>query len=80
MGYYNTFVVKIWCDDHDEMIRGHIQHVSSQEYAHFSSQENMRDFILGHIGLPPSDSVTQNKVRGRPSFLTETMGDTIQNE
>ena len=80
MGYYNTFVVKIWCDDHGEMVRGHIQHVSSQEYAHFSSLENMTDLLVSHLGSPSSNSVTQDKAQGRLSLLTESIGDIGQDE
>jgi len=61
VGHYNTFVVKIWCDDCGDMIRGHIQHVSSQEYGHFSSLNNMTDFVVGHLGHPPSNPVTHNQ-------------------
>ena len=80
MGHYNTFVVKIWCDDYGDMIRGHIQHVSSQEYAHFSGLKNMTDFVVSHLDPPPSNSVTQNKARGELSFLTESIGDIGQDE
>lgn len=80
MGYYNTFVVKIWCDDHEEMIRGHTQHVSSQEHAYFSSLENLSDFIASHLGPPPNDSVTQNNRQGGLSLLVEGIGDIGQDE
>ena len=80
MGHYNTFVVKIWCDDYGDMIRGHIQHASSQEYAHFSSLKNMTDFVVSHLVPPPSNSVPQNKVRGGLSLLTKSIGDIGQDE
>jgi len=80
VGHYNTFVVKIWCDDYGDMIRGHIQHVSSQEYAHFSSLKNMTPFVVSHLGPPPSNSVTQNKARGGLSLLTKSIGDISQDE
>ena len=80
MGHYNSFVVRLWCDAYGDMIRGHIQYVSSQEYDHFSSLKNMTDFAVSHLGLPPSNSVTQNKARGGLSFLTKSIGDIGQDE
>jgi len=61
-GYYNTFVVKIWCDE--GKMRGHIQHVSTQEHTYFLSLANMTSFIASHLGPPPNDSVMQDKTQG----------------
>ena len=58
MGYYNTFVVKIWCNDYGEMIRGYVQHVSSQEQSYFLNNESMNDFIMGHLAPPSDDTPT----------------------
>jgi hypothetical protein len=80
VGHYNTFVVKIWCDDYGDMIRGHIQHVSSQQYDYFSSLNNMTDFIVSRLGPPPNNPVIQNKARGGLSFLTKSIGDIGQDE
>jgi len=80
VGYYIPFVVKNCGDDYGDMRRGHIQHVSSQEYGHFSSLNNMTDFVVSHLGLPPSNSVTQNKARGGLSLLTKSIGDIGQDE
>ena len=79
-GYYNTFVVKIWSDEAEEIIRGHIQHVSTQEEAYFLSLENMTDFIVSHLGPPPHDSITQDKTRGEAVFLIEDLGDIGKDE
>ncbi len=79
MGYYNTFVVKIWCDDGGEMIRGHIQHVSTQEYMYFPSPENMTDFIVSHLSHSPKNPVTRDKMQGGLPFLVEGIGDINQN-
>lgn len=54
MGYYSTFVVKVWCDDHGEMVRGHIQHVNTQEATHVLSLRRVADFILDHLSPPPN--------------------------
>lgn len=80
MGYYNTFVVKIWCDDHGEMVRGHVQHVSSQEHTYFPSLENMTDFVVSHLGSAPSNLTAQNKRRSRLSLLAESLGELGQDE
>ena len=69
MGYYNTFVVKIWCHASGEMTRGHIQHVSSQELIHFLNLETMTDFIKDHLapeGAPSGVGVVYEE-RGETS-------------
>jgi hypothetical protein len=53
VGYYNTFVVKIWSDTCGQMTRGHIQHVRSQELVHFRNMTSLTDFIMNHL-MPPS--------------------------
>ena len=80
VGYYNTFVVKIWCDDHGEMVRGHVQHVSSQEHTYFSSLENMTGFVVSHLGSAPSNLAVRDKRRSRLSLLAENLGEMGQDE
>ncbi len=74
-GYYNTFVVKIWCDEDEGIMRGYVQHVSSQEQTYFLSLENMTDFIVSHLGPPANDSVIQDEVQCGLPFLAEGIGD-----
>lgn len=74
-GYYNTFVVKIWRDEAEGIMRGHIQHVTTQEYAYFLSLENMTNFIVSHLGPPPSDLGTQDKIEGEATLLAKDFGD-----
>lgn len=57
-GYYNSFVVKIWRDK--GAMRGHIQHVSSQEHIYFLNLDDMADFIRSHLG-PPRESVIEHQ-------------------
>ena len=52
VGYYNSFIVKIWTDEHEGKVRGHILHVGSQESAHFLKLDKMLDFIMGHLTPP----------------------------
>lgn len=62
MGYYNTFVVKIWCDNCGQMVRGRVQHVHSQELLHFLDTKNMTDFMLQHLSPPTGEPAAS----GRP--------------
>jgi len=50
-GKYYTFIVRI----HDESggkFRGQIQHIRTQEEAHFENFKDMKAFMVKHIGLP----------------------------
>lgn len=49
MGHYNSFVVKVWTEDGDNLIRGHIQHVGTEEDMYFFKWEKVVDFIQAHI-------------------------------
>ena len=80
MGHYSTFVVKIWCDDCGDMIRGHIQHVSSREHTYFLSLDSIVNFVVSHLGPPHNNSVTQGKAQGGLSLLTEGIGHIGQDE
>ena len=75
MGYYNTFVVKIWRDEAEGTMRGHIQHVSTQEHTYFLSLEDMTGFIRNHLDPPPNSFLTQSKTLGELAFLGEDFGD-----
>ncbi len=75
MGYYNTFVVKIWCTDCGEMIRGHIQHVGSQEYAYFLNNQNMTDFMASHLTPSPSELSGGGKPGDGSKVFSDYLGD-----
>ena len=49
MGYYNSFVVKIWTEDGQNLTRGSIQHVGTQESIYFADWEKVLDFISKHL-------------------------------
>jgi hypothetical protein len=74
VGYYNTFVVRIWCDDEGELTRGYIQHVSTDEHTYFLDIQDVNAFILDHLG-PPSNSITEEERRGGLPLLAEGIGD-----
>ena len=74
MEYYSTFVVKVWCDDHGEMVRGHIQHVNTQEAAHVLSLGRVADFIMSHLSPPLNSAVDRDGVLGESSLMSEGVG------
>ncbi len=49
MGYYSSFVVKIWVAEDGRMSRGHIQHVGTRETVHFVTVDKMVEFVMGHL-------------------------------
>jgi hypothetical protein len=49
MGYYNSFVVKIWTEDGQNLARGYIQHVGTQESTYFADWKKMANFMLSHL-------------------------------
>ena len=78
MGYYTTFVVKIWCDDSRKLNRGYVQHVSSQEQRHFLDMDDLTDFILGHLVPPAYNSEIGDQTVGK--YVTdENLGDILEN-
>ncbi len=54
MGYYSSFVVKLWVHDDRRMIKGHVQHVGTQESRHFLTFDKMVEFMLDHLDPPPN--------------------------
>ena len=50
MGYYNSFLVRVWTEDGKSIVRGHIQHVGSRESMHFRTIHKMAGFIMDHLG------------------------------
>ena len=50
MGHYNSFLVRVWTEDGENIVRGYIQHVGSQENMHFRNLEKMVGFMLNHLG------------------------------
>jgi hypothetical protein len=48
-GVRDTFVVRIWSNEGDDQLRGHIQHVSSRKRAYFATREHLMRFIQDHL-------------------------------
>lgn len=76
MGYYNTFVVRIWCNDSDELSRGEVQHVTTKQQRYFLDIADMTDFILSHLKPPTHDSGTGNPILGEQK-LAENIRDIL---
>ena len=55
MGHYDSFVARVWIDDAEDIIRGYIQHVGTQETMHFYDLDKINEFILSHIHLQSDD-------------------------
>ncbi|MER3459203.1 MAG: hypothetical protein C4309_11780 [Chloroflexota bacterium] len=51
MGYYNSFIIRIWSDEQGRL-RGRIEHVASQDYLIFSDLRKVVKFIRSHLGVP----------------------------
>ena len=49
MGHYNSFLVRIWTDKGQNLVRGHIQHVGTEEVVHFMDWNKMVDFMTDHL-------------------------------
>ena len=49
MGHYNSFLVRVWTEDGENVVRGYIQHVGSREDTHFRDWEKMVGFMLDHL-------------------------------
>ena len=64
MGYYNTFVVKIWCDTCGQTTRGHVRHVGSQALVHFRDMAGLSDFVLAHLEPPSAEPVASESLPG----------------
>ena len=62
MGYYSSFVVKVWVDDDLKMRRGYVQHVGTQETKHFLSFDKMVEFMFDHLN--PSQNHTAESKEG----------------
>ena len=69
MGYYSSFVVKIWVNDGNSegMLRGHIQHVGSRENVHFLNLDKMLEFIMGHLNSTANDVAAPSNKANRHS-------------
>ena len=67
MGHYNSFLVKIWSDDKEKLVRGQIQHVGSRDIVYFRTWKKMVGFVTERLGLngePHTDTEAGSKTHG----------------
>ncbi len=50
-GHYSTFVVKLWCDECGQLVRGQIEHATTQDHAYFVKLEDMNTLITKYLKL-----------------------------
>lgn len=80
VGYYNSFVIKIWCSDDQELIRGYIQHVGTKDQTYFLYLGKIEDFITRHLEPPANDSLVADKAPDGRTLLAGEFGDIFQDE
>jgi len=49
VGNYNSFLVRIWNGEDENILRGYIQHVGSREIIYFANWDKMVSFIMSHL-------------------------------
>jgi hypothetical protein len=74
MGQYNSFLIKVWAEDGDTLVRGHIQHVGTEDVAHFSNWEKMVEFILSHLNW----QINHDTGEGVEESPSELKGDEVR--
>jgi hypothetical protein len=58
MGYYSSFVVRIWISDGPKIIRGQVQHVDTDESMYFLEPDAMLSFMFNHLD-PAKNNLAQ---------------------
>lgn len=61
MGHYNSFLVRIWSDKGQNLVRGYVQHVGTEEGAHFMDWNKMVDFMTNHLDWRITETKTSEK-------------------
>lgn len=69
MGYYNTFIVRIWTDDGLSLSRGHVKHVGTRDCIWFTYLEQMNEFVADHLTPPTRLYQDMDKGVGERRFL-----------
>jgi hypothetical protein len=78
LGQYQTFVVRLWTDEAEDSLRGHVQHVGSRRGIYFRDVEKMLQFINEHlqpVALPVSSHVDTEVVDGELESPTPEGGE-----
>ena len=61
MGHYNSFLIRIWTDNGQNLVRGYIQHVGTEEVVHFMDWNKMVDFMTDHLDWHIIENRTADK-------------------
>lgn len=74
MGYYNSFVVRIWSDGQGRL-RGKIEHVASHESLVFLEPERIVGFIRSHLNPPPGGAAytADGQAQGEENSIDGTL-------
>ena len=72
MGFYSSFVVRIWVDKDGRFSKGHVQHVASKEERHFLDWANMLAFVADHIDSHSSGRPKSHDIRGEDKYSRRT--------
>lgn len=59
MGFYSSFVVKLWLNDDGKMVWGQIKHVDTQESVYFRSTDRILLFLEKHL-IPPANGFAED--------------------
>ena len=62
MGNYNSFLVRVWTEDGENLLRGYVQHVGTEEDMYFLKCEKMVDFVLTHINWHVNHQMYEDEV------------------
>ena len=79
MGFYNSFVVRIWSREAGKLNRGYIQHVGTQEQRYFLDIRDLEDFVLNHLA-PMTDYSTMSTQTSGTQAPTDDFGGIFQDE
>ena len=64
MGHYNSFLLRVWTGEHNDEVRGSVQHVGTQESIYFTSWGKMVDFVNNHLnwGINPEGHESEDLI------------------
>jgi hypothetical protein len=69
MGFYNSFVVRIWSSTNGKPDRGYIQHVGTQDKKNFLDIYDVVEFIQNHLVHPGNKSTKDTQTPGTPETI-----------
>jgi len=70
VGYYSTFVVRIWVGNDAGDFMGRIQHVGTRDSIHFLTSSKMTEFMMQHLS-PPSNDIGDHEEGDTPRAIPQ---------